>query len=420
MMQDDSFARIAVEDWRQFGRIDIDLSSRLTILTGANGTGKTTLVTLLGRHFNWSSAFVGLPVRSKDGRITYLNGVKSATILESGAAEIENASIGSLTYSNGQTSTLSVPTAGGGSNYDITFSNQQSIPGLYLASHRSLSSYREVQAIPSQFSASGQILQQYIAELWQRWLGSYSQKSSMLLMKESLLAAAIFSEGNSSVEGSSEAAEVWNGFQAVLRELMPSTLKFVRLAARPPEIVVETRTGNFVIDAVSGGLSALLEVAWQIFLRSREYSQFTVCMDEPENHLHPSLQRSIIPSLLRAFPSVKFVVATHSPFVVTSQPDANVYALDYDNGVAYSKLLDFADKSASAERTLREVLGVETTIPVWAEERFNEIIDRYAALPVDQSSLIELRGELEREGLGSTLSQALNTLLPSIEGEGGK
>ncbi|MFD0812006.1 AAA family ATPase [Amycolatopsis umgeniensis] len=419
-MQDDSFARIAVEDWRQFGRIDIDLSSRLTILTGANGTGKTTLVTLLGRHFNWSSAFVGLPVRSKDGRITYLNGVKSATILESGAAEIENASIGSLTYSNGQTSTLSVPTAGGGSNYDITFSNQQSIPGLYLASHRSLSSYREVQAIPSQFSASGQILQQYIAELWQRWLGSYSQKSSMLLMKESLLAAAIFSEGNSSVEGSSEAAEVWNGFQAVLRELMPSTLKFVRLAARPPEIVVETRTGNFVIDAVSGGLSALLEVAWQIFLRSREYSQFTVCMDEPENHLHPSLQRSIIPSLLRAFPSVKFVVATHSPFVVTSQPDANVYALDYDNGVAYSKLLDFADKSASAERTLREVLGVETTIPVWAEERFNEIIDRYAALPVDQSSLIELRGELEREGLGSTLSQALNTLLPSIEGEGGK
>ncbi|WP_419836937.1 AAA family ATPase [Streptomyces brasiliscabiei] len=52
-----------------------------------------------------------------------------------------------------------------------------------------------------------------------------------------------------------------------------------------------------------------------------------MCFDEPENHLHPSMQRTLVPTLLAAFPNVRFIVATHSPFVVTSTREAYVYAL---------------------------------------------------------------------------------------------
>jgi len=293
------FTRLRVSGWRQFGDVDLDLTSRLTILTGANGAGKTTLVTLLGRHFNWSATFLGLPVRSKSGQLTYSFGIRRSLAAEANPSD-PWIPIGQLYYSNGQVTPISVYEQNSPQS-DVHLPDQQTVPGLFLSSHRSLSSYQQVQSIPAQFSASETILDQYQGEIRQRYFGvGYSQKSTMLLMKESLLAAAIYSQGNDAVQASPEAAEVWAGFQDCLRLLLPESLKFRRLGARPPEVIVETDTGDFMIDAVSGGLSALLDLGWQVYLRSRQFSDFTVCMDEPENHLHPSLQRSILPSTTAA------------------------------------------------------------------------------------------------------------------------
>lgn len=58
---------------------------------------------------------------------------------------------------------------------------------------------------------------------------------------------------------------------------------------------------------------------------------FLVIVDEIENHLHPSMQRSILPNLVKAFPSAQFIVTTHSPFVVNSVIDSSVYALKYND-----------------------------------------------------------------------------------------
>lgn len=41
------FTRIKIEDWRQFSNIDITFHEHLTVLTGANGAGKTTVLNLL-------------------------------------------------------------------------------------------------------------------------------------------------------------------------------------------------------------------------------------------------------------------------------------------------------------------------------------------------------------------------------------
>ena len=67
-------------------------------------------------------------------------------------------------------------------------------------------------------------------------------------------------------------------------------------------------------------------------------------IDEPENHPHPSMPRDVLPHLSAAFPNYNFIVASHSPFVVSSKPGAAVYALVYnENKRVVSRRLSEAD-----------------------------------------------------------------------------
>ncbi|MCM1539791.1 MAG: AAA family ATPase, partial [Blautia sp.] len=53
-----------------------------------------------------------------------------------------------------------------------------------------------------------------------------------------------------------------------------------------------------------------------------------VLIDEIELHLHISWQKRVLPFLTKAFPNVQFIIATHSPFVVSSIESAVVYDLE--------------------------------------------------------------------------------------------
>ena len=64
------FAGIDLQGWRQFEAVSIDFHPRLTVLTGANGTGKTTILNLLNRHFGWNLTLVSTP-KSRRGVLRY-------------------------------------------------------------------------------------------------------------------------------------------------------------------------------------------------------------------------------------------------------------------------------------------------------------------------------------------------------------
>jgi hypothetical protein len=53
-----------------------------------------------------------------------------------------------------------------------------------------------------------------------------------------------------------------------------------------------------------------------------------ILLDEIDLHLHPSLQRSLIPKLRRALPRVQWVVSTHAPLVISSFDRREIIALD--------------------------------------------------------------------------------------------
>jgi AAA domain, putative AbiEii toxin, Type IV TA system/AAA domain len=403
------FSLLQVEDWRQFEAVEVNFHPRLTVLTGANASGKSTLLGILARHFNWNRAYSSAPLRVKtsSGQWTNIGRRRANRLVQAG----QYVPVGALTYRSGITTPIAVPAVEGATRgqFDLLLQQQQPITGLFLASHRvSGGNYSALANLPISFPGLTPLAEQFTNELRVRWAGSWTGKSPQLALKESLVLVALFADSKSdAIQAVPEAVEAWHEFQQVLRAVMPQSLGFRQLRVRIPEVIIETSSGDFIFDDASGGLTAVLEMAWQIFLRSRDSPRLVVVIDEPENHLHPSLQRDLMPNLLAAFPLAQFVIATHSPLVVTAVPESAVVVLDY-NGErrVESHLLDYVNKAGTADATLKRVLGLNSTLPAWAEQRFELIVSRYIEGGLTSDKLSQMRAELAATGLEQEFPRA--------------
>ena len=66
------FERLTVTDWKQFENLDIVFHDRLTVLTGANGSGKTTILHMLARNLGWNFQELATPRKDeKSGVIKF-------------------------------------------------------------------------------------------------------------------------------------------------------------------------------------------------------------------------------------------------------------------------------------------------------------------------------------------------------------
>lgn len=60
------------------------------------------------------------------------------------------------------------------------------------------------------------------------------------------------------------------------------------------------------------------------------HEEAVVLVDEIDLHLHPKWQRDLVSTLSKVFPRVQFIVTTHSPHVLQSMADVNLYVLRRD------------------------------------------------------------------------------------------
>jgi hypothetical protein len=268
----------------------------------------------------------------------------------------------------------------------------------------------------------------YQAESVQRYAGNHVQ-GTLFRIKEALVSLALFGTHGSMSAGDDDALAYFNGFVNVLRIMLPDNLGFRNLSIRHTDVVLETASGNFIIDAASGGVMSLIDIAWQIYTFSKtsqavSASTFTVVMDEPENHLHPSMQRILLANLLQAFPNAQFIVATHSPFMVSSVKDSSVYALRYTSvspnsldeefdeespllKMVFSEKLDVINRAGNAAEILRDVLGVPVTIPPWVEVQLSSLVAEYRNREISAEALSELRERMTVLGFGEMYPAAL-------------
>ena len=92
----------------------------------------------------------------------------------------------------------------------------------------------------------------------------------------------------------------------------------------------------FDFNTMSRGYAAVFDIISDLVMRMEAQSglrtefdmEGVVLVDEIETHLHLELQKEILPILTILFPNIQFVVTTHSPFILSSLDNAVIYDLE--------------------------------------------------------------------------------------------
>ncbi|WP_409177518.1 AAA family ATPase [Brevibacillus fortis] len=401
--------KLTLKNWNQFEDVEIDLHPRLTVITGANGAGKSTALRILSRLLGWNLNETATPFKLTKGKLLrYKLGGRRNVSLDDNSTFC---TIGSVLLESDLQIELQVPDKSPSAGYQVNLMPQGMYnppKGLNIPSHRSPYSYRQIQSIPVRPHTRSEAFHRVNNSIMNRLLHDSYDMIPSYHMKETLISLAVFGKGNEYVSENTESYSLFLGFIQILSLLLPPTLGFQTITIRDGEVVLVTASGEFLLDAVSGGIGAIIDLAWQIFMYDSEGEPFLVLIDEAENHLHASMQRRLLPNLIQAFPNTQFIISTHSPLMVNSVKDSLVYVLKYnENNLVVSELLDFDNKSANASQILRDVLGVPVTVPLWVEHVLVDTLDKYRGSELNADSYIQLKQDLSEIGLSDHLPQAL-------------
>lgn len=415
------FTRLFVKEWRQFSDIDITFHDHLTVLTGANGAGKTTILNLLSKSTGWDPQFVSSYEKDEKGVSKYVNSLKAfgkklfIKLLPTNDNQPNDNKLGELEFSDGTIGDLILPKNVSNGTYSIEIKGGKQEKGVYVHSHRPNFPYKAVKSVPTAVATREQIYRKY-NEFNKTFVfdtfRNANEVSSTSLIKETLASLAIFGYGNPSVVPNEPARKLLEGYVDILKIVLPSKVGFESISVNVPEVILKTKTGDFPIDAVSGGISSIIDITWQLYMFADTSESFIALIDEPENHLHPELQRSFLGNLIKAFPKVQFIVATHNPFMISAVKDSNVYVLNYnEENKVYSTKLDYVNRAGTSNAILREVLGIDTSIPFWAEEHLKGIVKKYLSKEFTQENLDCLRNEMDEIGLADFIPETISQIV---------
>ena len=137
-------------------------------------------------------------------------------------------------------------------------------------------------------------------------------------------------------------------------------------------VLFKTLDGWFRYEQLGFGYQSML--SWVVDLGKRLFEKYpeadnpfnesaVVLVDEIDLHLHPEWQRKVITTVSRVFPHIQFIVTTHSPLVIQSMENVNLYVLRRENEKIVTEHSDITNFSGwTVEEILRDLMKLDDNI----------------------------------------------------------
>ena len=167
--------------------------------------------------------------------------------------------------------------------------------------------------------------------------------------------------------------EWFANFENILRTFFEDKELELRFNYKDYSFNILTNKKSFKFTELSDGFIAILDIVADLILKmqvdgtlSTEFNKPGIVMiDEVETHLHLQLQKIILPMLTTLFPNIQFIVSSHSPFVLSSLPNATAYDLEHQEPIV--NLTDY-----SYQALTEGYFGVSTDSD-YARQRYEEL-----------------------------------------------
>lgn len=159
--------------------------------------------------------------------------------------------------------------------------------------------------------------------------------------------------------------------------------------------ILQDNREPFDFNTMSSGYSAVFDIINDLMMRMERKKNYStegiVLIDEIETHLHLELQRVILPFLTELFPNIQFIVTTHSPFVLNSIDNAVIYDLEtqklVENGLAnypYDGIVEGYFRADKLSSDLRVKVN-----------RYKELVGKLELTDEDYAEIVELEQDLD-------------------------
>ena len=202
-----------------------------------------------------------------------------------------------------------------------------------------------------------------------------------------------------------------NAVRTAIERMVPG-VSDPRIKLRPLRfaVSVESEAGKieeYALDQLSGGYRIMLALAADLARRMAQgnphlddplESEAVVLIDEVDLHLHPAWQQRVLTDLAKTFRKAQFIVSTHSPQVLTTVRPERVICLYRQDDRIVAGQSSAPIYGAEAGSVLSAIMGVQER-PAAERNEFVKKLEEYRRLVDDgrgrSEEAVSLRGALE-------------------------
>lgn len=194
-------------------------------------------------------------------------------------------------------------------------------------------------------------------------------------------ARELIAKGKGDIEKAKQYRRTIGIIENALGEIIESEVKF-DLEEDPLGVKIKVDGQSLNFDQLPDGLKSMVSWMGDLLMRMDRIKwvnntpvlerNFILLLDEIEVHLHPAWQRKILPVVQKLFKNAQIFISTHSPFVVGSVDGAWVHRFVKKDG--YSVLAGEPIRSEDAKSydyILEEIFGIKERFGVEVERKLN-------------------------------------------------